>query len=60
MPARALQAKAQARAAGFAADAPAKTLTFEIYQDRAKEHRWRLKATNGQIIVPVTAPPSCL
>jgi uncharacterized protein YegP (UPF0339 family) len=38
-PAPAPQAKAQAG-----------TLRFEIYQDKAKEHRWRLKATNGQVI----------
>ncbi len=25
-------------------------LTFEIYQDARKEHRWRLKASNGQVI----------
>jgi uncharacterized protein YegP (UPF0339 family) len=25
-------------------------LTFEPYEDAKKEHRWRLKATNGQII----------
>jgi uncharacterized protein YegP (UPF0339 family) len=25
-------------------------LKFETYEDKAKEHRWRLKATNGQII----------
>ena len=25
-------------------------LTFETYEDAKKEHRWRLKATNGQII----------
>jgi uncharacterized protein YegP (UPF0339 family) len=25
-------------------------LTFETYEDARKEHRWRLKATNGQII----------
>ena len=31
--------------AGMAADA-----TFEIYQDARKAYRWRLKATNGQVI----------
>ena len=31
-------------------NAPAKTLVFEIYQDRGDEYRWRLKATNKQII----------
>ena len=24
--------------------------TFEVYEDNAKEHRWRLKAKNGQIV----------
>jgi uncharacterized protein YegP (UPF0339 family) len=24
--------------------------TFEVYQDKAKEYRWRLKAPNGQVI----------
>jgi uncharacterized protein YegP (UPF0339 family) len=27
-----------------------RTLKFESYQDKKEEHRWRLKATNGQII----------
>jgi uncharacterized protein YegP (UPF0339 family) len=27
-----------------------RTLKFETYQDTKKEHRWRLKATNGQVI----------
>jgi len=25
-------------------------VTFEVYEDKAKEHRWRLKAANGQVI----------
>jgi uncharacterized protein YegP (UPF0339 family) len=25
-------------------------LKFELYEDKAKEHRWRLKANNGQIV----------
>jgi uncharacterized protein YegP (UPF0339 family) len=25
-------------------------LTFEIYEDAKKEFRWRLKASNGQVI----------
>jgi len=25
-------------------------LKFEVYADKAKEHRWRLKAANGQIV----------
>jgi uncharacterized protein YegP (UPF0339 family) len=36
--------RSQARAARAAA------LVFEIYRDKINEHRWRLKATNGQII----------
>jgi uncharacterized protein YegP (UPF0339 family) len=32
------------------ADAAAKTLTFELYKDKVEEYRWRLKATNKQII----------
>jgi uncharacterized protein YegP (UPF0339 family) len=46
---------------GYAAKASAKTAvenlikdinkyTFEVYEDRAKEFRWRLKASNGQIV----------
>jgi uncharacterized protein YegP (UPF0339 family) len=27
-----------------------RSLTFELYRDARKEYRWRLKATNGQII----------
>jgi uncharacterized protein YegP (UPF0339 family) len=27
-----------------------RTLKFETYQDAKKEHRWRLKSTNGQVI----------
>jgi uncharacterized protein YegP (UPF0339 family) len=27
-----------------------RTLKFETYQDKKQEHRWRLKATNGQVI----------
>ncbi len=30
--------------------AAAAGLTFEIYSDAKKEHRWRLKASNGQVI----------
>jgi uncharacterized protein YegP (UPF0339 family) len=29
---------------------PGRVLKFETYQDARKEYRWRLKATNGQII----------
>jgi uncharacterized protein YegP (UPF0339 family) len=32
------------------ADDSTRSLTFEIYQDQKGEQRWRLKATNGQII----------
>ena len=39
------QAKAKPKA-----DAEAKTLTFEVYKDKVEEYRWRLKATNKQII----------
>jgi uncharacterized protein YegP (UPF0339 family) len=28
----------------------AASLTFEIYDDKSKEHRWRVKASNGQVI----------
>ena len=27
-----------------------RVLKFETYQDKQKQHRWRLKATNGQVI----------
>jgi uncharacterized protein YegP (UPF0339 family) len=49
-PAPALESPALARTAQPAPARQAATLTFEIYRDRANEHRWRLKATNGQII----------
>ncbi len=26
------------------------TMTFEMYEDAKSEHRWRLKAANGQVI----------
>ena len=42
-------AEVQAPSARTAA-AQTRSLTFEIYQDRANQHRWRLKASNGQII----------
>src|SRR5262245_14209196 len=32
------------------ANAGSDKLKFEVYQDRAKEYRWRLKAANGQIV----------
>jgi uncharacterized protein YegP (UPF0339 family) len=28
--------------------------TFEVYQDNAKAFRWRLKATNGQVVAAAT------
>ena len=36
-------------AAGVASDDAARSLTFETYRDQKEEHRWRLKATNGQL-----------
>src|SRR5437763_111915 len=45
-----LQASARSQSARGASGAPARSPTFEIYQDRSNEHRWRLKASNGQII----------
>jgi uncharacterized protein YegP (UPF0339 family) len=46
-----LEPQAKSKAKGRPkADAAAKTLVFEIYQDKADEYRWRLKATNKQII----------
>lgn len=40
--------------AGAGATAPAHAAsagaTFEIYQDARKEYRWRLKASNGQVV----------
>jgi uncharacterized protein YegP (UPF0339 family) len=44
-PERDPQAKAKPKA-----DAEAKTLTFEVYRDKVEEYRWRLKATNKQVI----------
>ena len=32
------------------ANAASSRLTFEVYEDKAKEHRWRLKSSNGQIV----------
>jgi uncharacterized protein YegP (UPF0339 family) len=32
------------------AGASGKTLTFEVYRDKVQEYRWRLKATNAQVI----------
>jgi uncharacterized protein YegP (UPF0339 family) len=37
-------------AATAASDDSGKALKFETYQDKKKEHRWRLKSSNGQII----------
>ena len=42
--------QASGRAGAKDDSAPSRSLTFEIYQDKSGEHRWRLKATNGQII----------
>jgi uncharacterized protein YegP (UPF0339 family) len=44
------QADARPEAVGFASDDSARSLTFETYRDQKEGHRWRLKATNGQII----------
>ncbi len=45
------QSHAQAAAHAAATTAPdTRSLKFELYQDRTNQHRWRLKATNGQII----------
>ena len=43
-------APAPSGAARTASDDSGKSLKFETYQDKKKEHRWRLKATNGQVI----------
>ena len=44
--------KADCRKAVDKIKSEAKTdkVTFEVYEDNAKEHRWRLKSKNGQII----------
>ncbi len=38
-------------------------LKFEVYEDNKKEHRWRLKAANGQVIAASSesykAKPDC-
>jgi uncharacterized protein YegP (UPF0339 family) len=31
-------------------DVASDKLKFEVYEDKGKEHRWRLKAANGQVI----------
>jgi uncharacterized protein YegP (UPF0339 family) len=31
-------------------DVASSKLTFEVYEDKQKEYRWRLKAANGQVI----------
>jgi uncharacterized protein YegP (UPF0339 family) len=36
--------------AALASELGAAGATFEIYQDTRKEYRWRLRATNGQVI----------
>jgi uncharacterized protein YegP (UPF0339 family) len=44
---------AQVQVAGgrtAAAQTRTRSLTFEIYQDKSNQHRWRLNASNGQII----------
>jgi uncharacterized protein YegP (UPF0339 family) len=37
-------------AATAASDDSVRVLKFETYQDKKKEHRWRLKSSNGQVI----------
>ena len=56
-----------ARPAAPAAAPPGKkpaAATFEVYQDKAGEYRWRLRAQNGQIIASCgqgyTEKRSCL
>ena len=44
------QSSARSGAARGTSDDSTRSLTFEIYQDQKEGHRWRLKATNGQII----------
>jgi uncharacterized protein YegP (UPF0339 family) len=41
---------AQSGSAKAASAQSERVLKFETYQDARKEHRWRLKATNGQVI----------
>ena len=41
---------APSEAAGRAWDDSSRSLKFETYQDQKEGYRWRLKATNGQII----------
>jgi uncharacterized protein YegP (UPF0339 family) len=41
---------ARSGAAFAASDDSDRALKFETYQDKKKEHRWRLKSSNGQII----------
>jgi uncharacterized protein YegP (UPF0339 family) len=35
---------------GAAADKKSAAATFEVYQDKAGEYRWRLRARNGQVM----------
>jgi uncharacterized protein YegP (UPF0339 family) len=44
------QSSARSGVARSTSDDTSRSLTFEIYQDQKEEHRWRLKATNGQVI----------
>jgi uncharacterized protein YegP (UPF0339 family) len=44
------QASARSGTARGSSDDSTRSLTFEIYRDQKEGHRWRLKATNGQII----------
>jgi uncharacterized protein YegP (UPF0339 family) len=44
------QKSARSGSAGPKTDDSTRTLSFVIFQDQQEGHRWRLKATNGQII----------
>ena len=49
-PGQGYKAKADAKNGVERIMADADKLTFEVYEDKKKEHRWRLKAKNGQVI----------
>src|SRR5262245_13452582 len=44
------QAKADAKNADENLIKKLDSYKFEVYEDKGKEHRWRLKASNGQIV----------
>jgi uncharacterized protein YegP (UPF0339 family) len=37
-------------AAAAADEKPGRKATFEVYQDKAGEYRWRMRSSNGQVI----------